>query len=140
MIKLSQAIAVEAHELTERFVRASGPGGQKVNKVATAVELRFNIQGSSLAPEIKARLTTKLGSRISSDGVLIIDSREYRTQWQNRIAARIRLAKLLEQASRSLPKRLTTKPRPVVLEKRRDLKRRRGQVKKLRGWSSGKDD
>ena len=82
MIKLSDTIWVEAHELQERFVRASGPGGQNVNKVATAVELRFDVTNSSLPSETKARLIEQLGNRISGDGVLIIDSREHRTQGQ----------------------------------------------------------
>ena len=87
MIKLSDTVIVDARDLTERFVRASGPGGQNVNKVATTVELRFDVKNSSLTPDIKARLIAQAGRRISSDGILVIDSREHRTQGQNRLVA-----------------------------------------------------
>ena len=125
--------AVDPHELKERFVRASGPGGQNVNKVATAVELRFDVKNSSLAPDIKARLIAHAGHRVSSDGILLIDSREHRTQRQNRVAARARFAELLARASRRPSVRRPTKPRPAVREKQLDVKRRRSQVKELRG-------
>ena len=139
MIKLSDTIWVEAHELQERFVRASGPGGQNVNKVATAVELRFDVTNSSLAPETKARLIEQLGSRISGDGVLVIDSREHRTQGRNRAAARSRLAELLAQASRRPTPRRPTKPGRAAGVRRLDGKRRRSEVKALRGRPQGDD-
>ena len=140
MIRVSDTVVVDERELKERFVRASGPGGQNVNKVATAVELRFDIAHSSLAPEIKARLIAEAGSRVSSKGILVLDSREHRTQAQNRIAARERLTKLLERASRRPKARRPSKPRPAARERRLDVKRRRGRVKELRGQARGDDE
>jgi len=124
--------AIDDLEVDERFVRASGPGGQNVNKVATAVQLRVNIASSSLPAAVKARLVALAGNRMTSDGVLVIDSREHRTQAQNRDAARERLRDLLERASRAPKRRTPTRPKASAREERLDAKKRRGRVKVLR--------
>ena len=125
-------IVLDDREVEERFVRASGPGGQHVNKVSTAVELRFDVRASSLPMEVKARLVALAGKRMTADGVLLIDSREHRTQGQNREAARARLVALLQHAARRPKKRQPTKPRPAAREKRLESKKLRSVVKAQR--------
>ncbi len=137
MIKVTDTLAIGDGEITERFVRASGPGGQNVNKVATAVELRFDVRGSSLPPDVKDRLIALAGRRISADGVLLIDSRVYREQGRNREAARARLVALLQQAARRPKARRPTRPKAGAREKRLDSKKKRSAVKALR---TGKGD
>ncbi|TAK10746.1 MAG: aminoacyl-tRNA hydrolase [Acidobacteria bacterium] len=131
-IDITPTIGIEDHELTERFVRASGPGGQNVNKVATAVELRFNVAGSSLPAEVKQRLVNIAGSRITDDGELVIDSREHRTQAQNREAARARLIAFVRLAAIRPKKRTRTKPTKASKEQRLKAKHQRGELKKAR--------
>ena len=140
MIRITDTIAIEERELDERFVRASGPGGQNVNKVSTAVELRFDAAASSLPADMKQRLTVLGGSRMSVDGVLLIDSREHRTQAQNREAARARLVALLQLAAKRPKTRRPTKPKRAAKEKRLESKRQRSEVKSLRGRGERGDD
>ncbi len=129
MIQVTRTLALDERDLDERFVRASGPGGQNVNKVATAVELRFDIGRSALADDVKARLRALGGTRVTEDDVLIIDSREHRTQRRNRDAARDRLVALLRAASRRPRRRLPTSPTSGARERRLADKKRRGRLK-----------
>jgi ribosome-associated protein len=133
MIQVTRTIAIDERDLDERFVRASGPGGQNVNKVATAVELRFDVVRSSLPDEVKARLRANAGGRITAEGVLLIDGREHRTQLRNREAARARLVELVRAACRRPRRRVPTKPKAAAREERLATKKRRGSVKALRG-------
>ena len=140
MLRVTDAIVVEDRELEEQFVRASGPGGQNVNKVTTAVELRFDIGRSSLPADMKERLITLGGKRVTAGGVLLIDSREHRTQSQNREAARARLLALLQQAARRPKTRRPTKPRAGARERRLASKKIRSAVKAQRGRGGPTED
>jgi ribosome-associated protein len=133
MIPITATLAIDDREVEERFVRASGPGGQNVNKVSTAVQLRFDVNASSLPDEVKTRLVTLAGSRMTADAVLVIDAREHRTQAQNREAARERLVELIARATRRPKKRRATKPSQAAKEKRLTTKKRRAQIKAARG-------
>jgi ribosome-associated protein len=138
-IRVTDTIYVDEQQVTERFVRASGPGGQNVNKVASAVELRFDVRASSLPLEIQDRLIAIAGHRMTDEGVLVIDSREHRTQAQNREAARARLIALLQHASRRPRARKATKPSAGARERRLASKKRRGAVKAARRHEPGDD-
>ena len=131
-IQVTPSIAIDEGELEEHFVRASGHGGQNVNKVSTAVELRFNVAASTLPDDVKQRLLSLAGKRVTTEGVLLIDSREHRTQGMNREAARKRLLALLQTAARRPLKRRATKPSRAAREKRFEAKKKRSAVKALR--------
>jgi ribosome-associated protein len=139
MLQITPTLAIDDHEVEERFVRASGPGGQNVNKVATAVELRFDVAASSLPPEVKARLLALAGRRMTTEGVLLIDSREHRTQAQNREAARDRLVALIRQATIVPRRRRPTKVTNAARQRRLTTKKRRAKVKAGRGRPSGEE-
>ncbi len=138
MLEISPAIAIADDELIERFVRSSGPGGQNVNKVATAVELRFDATNSpSLPDDVRARLLARRDRRITSDGVIVINAQRFRTQDRNREDARERLATLVQAALKAPVKRVPTKPTRASKERRLTGKRERSQVKSTRaprGW------
>jgi ribosome-associated protein len=140
MLRVTPSLAIDEGELQERFVRASGPGGQNVNKVATAVELRFDAAGSPrLTDEVRTRLRALAGSRMTAEGVLVIDARRFRTQAQNRQDARDRLAALLRQALVRPKRRRKTKPSAAAKQRRLQSKRIRSEAKRRRA-SVGTDD
>lgn len=139
MLHVTPAIVIPGHELDERFVRASGPGGQNVNKVSTAVELRFDVRASALPEQVKARLIALAGKKMTTDGVLVIDSREHRTQAQNRAAARARLADLVRRAAARPKPRKKTGPSRAARARRLAAKIRRSAIKTTRGRVRGED-
>jgi ribosome-associated protein len=133
-LEITPAIIVPDEEIVERFVRASGPGGQHVNKTSTAVELRFDVLGSpSLAEEVKARLAKLAGSRLTLDGVLVLFAQGARSQEMNRQEARARLAELIRRATEKPKPRRPTKPTYSSKLKRLDAKSQRSSIKSGRG-------
>jgi ribosome-associated protein len=137
MIKITDDIVLDDDEVEEHFVRGSGPGGQNVNKVSTAVELRFDVRRSSLPPDVKERLIAIGGRRVTTEGVLLIDSRVHRVQGRNREAARARLVALVQRAARRPKTRRPTRPKAAAREKRLATKKLRGAVKALRSSKGG---
>ncbi|EJW11027.1 Hypothetical protein YaeJ [Rhodovulum sp. PH10] len=133
MIRVTDTIAIDEAELVEDFVRASGPGGQNVNKVATAVQLRFDVRRSRALPnDVAIRLMKLAGSRLTGEGVLVITAQRFRTQERNREDARERLVELIRQAAVRPTPRRPTKPTRASKERRVDAKKRRGSIKSLR--------
>jgi len=140
MIRVNAQIELDEREIQEDFVRASGPGGQNVNKVSTAVQLRFDVARSPSLPEpVRARLIVLAGRRLTHDGVLIIEAERYRSQRRNRDDALERLIELIREACEVDKPRRPTRPTLASKKRRLDSKQRRGETKKLRGSKPGTD-
>ena len=133
MIRVTSSIAIDDGELDESFVRASGPGGQNVNKLSSAVQLRFDVRRSPNLPnDVRARLERLAGSRLTRDGVLIISAQRHRTQERNRQDARDRLIELIQRAAIAPIPRRATRPTAGSRQRRLDSKKRRSSIKGLR--------
>ena len=136
MIEIAPNIQLDERELQMEFIRASGPGGQNVNKVATAVQLRFDVANSpSLAEDVRERLIKLAGNRVTADGILVIEAKSYRTQEQNRADAILRLTELIQKALHKPKPRRPTKPSISAKAARVFEKKRRGAVKKIRSFN-----
>lgn len=133
MIQVTNSIALDESELQESFIRASGPGGQNVNKVATACQLRCDVFKLGLAPDVYQRLKVLAGSKMTGAGEIVITARTHRTQETNRQEARERLAELIARAHIRQPKRKKTRPSKAAKAKRVDEKKGRGAIKEGRG-------
>jgi ribosome-associated protein len=133
MNEITDKIVIKEDEIQFDFVRSSGPGGQNVNKVSTAVQLRFDVRHSPSLPEdVRQRLEKLAGTRLTKEGVLIIDAHQFRTQEQNRQDALDRFQELVRQAAQKPKRRRRTKPPASSKRRRLETKRRRGRLKKLR--------
>jgi ribosome-associated protein len=134
MIRITDTISIDEDEIEESFVRSSGPGGQNVNKLSTAVQLRFDVRRSpSLPNDVAIRLMKLAGKRLTKDGVLVIIAQTARTQERNRAEARERLVDLIREASVKPVKRVATKPTKAAKTKRLEGKKHRADVKGMRG-------
>lgn len=139
MIQITPTLAINEQEIHEEFIRAAGPGGQNVNKVATAVQLRFDVKHSPSLPEdVRQRLMRLAGSRMTDDGVLVITARRFRTQVQNRQDAQRQLVSLIQQAAQRPKPQIKTKPTRASIQKRLEAKRRHSDSKRRRqfNWKS----
>ncbi len=133
MIRVTPRISIDEHEVEESFVRASGPGGQNVNKLATAVQLRFNVRGSPSLPEdVRTRLERLAGARMTRDGVLVITAQRHRTQGRNREDALERLIDLIRRAAVAPRLRRPTRPSKAARERRVEAKKHRAGLKQMR--------
>jgi ribosome-associated protein len=138
MIRVNAQIELDEREIQEEFVRASGPGGQNVNKVSTAVQLRFDVARSPSLPDpVRERLVTLAGRRLTQDGVLIIEAERFRSQRRNRDDALERLIELIREACEVDKPRRPTRPTLASRKRRLESKQRRGETKKLRGAKPG---
>jgi ribosome-associated protein len=141
MLEVTPSIKIGESELHFDFVRASGPGGQNVNKVASAVQLHFDVRNSpSLEPEVKERLIKLAGSRMTSDGVLVIEAKRYRSQDQNREDAVKRLVALIQKALQEPAARKPSRPGRGARQKRLNEKKRRGELKRSRRYHPEEDE
>ncbi len=133
VIAITPQISIDETQIDQEFVRASGPGGQNVNKVSTAVVLRFSIDRSQLPEAVRRRLVRLAGNRVTEGGVLIVKAQQYRTQERNRAAALERIVELIKEAAQPPTPRVATRPTRASQVRKLESKRRRGAIKKLRG-------
>ena len=132
-LRITDELVIPAWELRESFVRASGPGGQHVNKVSSAVQLRWNVAASSLDAAVKARFQRRHASRLTRDGDIIVEAQDHRSQALNREAARARLADMVRAVARPPKRRIRTRPTRGSVRRRLTAKKQRGEIKSLRG-------
>jgi ribosome-associated protein len=140
MIQITDTIAINENDIQEEFVRSSGPGGQNGNKVATAVQLRFNVPQAALPEAVRERLIRLAGRRLTAEGILIIDARRFRTQEQNRQDALERLIALIQKAAEPPKPRRKTKPSAAARAQRLESKQRHSKIKKLRRFDTRSEE